>query len=383
MRYCFFAAQYLPTTGGVERFTCNLARRMIAAGHSVCVVTSALPGLPDYEVDECGVEILRMPSLLLLGGRFPVIRPGRAFARQAKRLWDHAFDFCLINTYFYPLSLYAAWQTHRRHIPAITVNHGTAWLMTGAPPVALAGRLYEHLAARWVRHFCPRFYGVSQACCDWVRHFGIQAEGVLTNAVDPEEVQRTARQGEADWRGRLGLAPDTPLIAFVGRMVPEKGVASLEAALPAIRAAVPGTALVMAGGGPLLASVQARQTEGLYAVGSLPYADTLSLLAQAQVFCLPTRSEGFACTVLEAAALDCPIITTATGGSPQLLPDESYGLLLPDMSAQQTADACIRALRDPAWRRTAAQKARRRLEENYTWSRAAAALDRISKGAVT
>ena len=52
MTICFFSAQYLPTVGGVERYTFNLARRVVAAGHTALVVTSALPGLPEEETDE-------------------------------------------------------------------------------------------------------------------------------------------------------------------------------------------------------------------------------------------------------------------------------------------------------------------------------------------
>ena len=52
MTLCFFSAQYLPTVGGVERYTFNLAKRAVQAGHRVLVVTSALPGLPQEETDD-------------------------------------------------------------------------------------------------------------------------------------------------------------------------------------------------------------------------------------------------------------------------------------------------------------------------------------------
>lgn len=383
MHDCFFAAQYLPTAGGVERYTFNLARRLAAAGHRVTVVTSALPGLPAQETDENGIEIVRLPCWRLLGGRLPVIRPNAAFRRAAKRLWAQDVDFCVINTYFYPLSLYAARQTKRRGVRAILVNHGSAWLMTGNPLLAFAGRLYERAAARIACRDCPRFYGVSGAACDWLAAFHIQAKGILTNAVDPDELAAGAAAGRANWRTFLGLAPDTPLIAFAGRMIPEKGVQELCEAMALIRRQVPRAALVLAGGGPLLETVRAAAQPGVFAAGAQSYPDTLALLAQADVFCLPTRSEGFAGTVLEAAALGCPILTTATGGSPQLLPDESFGILLADRAPQTIAAACIRALQSPAWRARAAEKARARLLENYTWDRAVEALRRIEKEGTT
>ena len=60
---------------GVERYTWNLARRCVAAGHRALVVTASLPGLPARETDADGIEILRLPSLPVMNGRFPVLKP--------------------------------------------------------------------------------------------------------------------------------------------------------------------------------------------------------------------------------------------------------------------------------------------------------------------
>lgn len=371
--FLFFSAQYLPTAGGVERYTCNLARKLTARGNRVIVATSALQGLPTRETDTDGVEIYRFPSFPFLHGRLPLLRPSREFFRLAKQLWSQNVDFCVINTYFYPLSMYAASQARKRRLPRLVINHGSAWLMTGSKPLELAGKLYEHCAARLCRHDCPGFYGVSEAAAQWLTTFSITPKGVITNAIDPEEVPHAAAAG-TDWRERLRLPSGAPVIAFVGRMIPEKGVDSLLAALPRIRQAHPSACLLMAGTGPLYEKYCQSPPEGAFLLGAQPYPDVLALLKQADIFCLPTRSEGFACTVLESAALGCPILTTATGGSPQLLPDDSYGILLKDMAPDTVADACIRALSDSGWQQTAARKARERLLENYTWDAAVAQL---------
>ncbi|MDD5863195.1 MAG: glycosyltransferase family 4 protein [Firmicutes bacterium] len=371
--FLFFSAQYLPTMGGVERYTCQLAKRLIHDGHRVIVATSALKALPAWEIDADGIEIYRFPSFPLMHGRFPVLHPGRAFRRLARQLWSQEIDDCVINTYFYPLSIYAACQARKRSLPRLVINHGSAWLMTGSKPLVLAGALYERCAAWFCHRSCPDFYGVSEASVQWLTTFSITARGVITNAIDPEETRRSADAGK-NWRECLHLPASAPVIAFVGRMIPEKGVDSLLAAMPRIRQAFPDCHLLMAGAGPLYDRYRLHTPDGVVLLGGQPYPDVLSLLRQADLFCLPTRSEGFACTVLEAAAVGCPILTTATGGSPQLLPDESYGIILKDMTPDTVADACIRALSDPGWRQTAGEKARRRLQECYTWDVALAQL---------
>ena len=165
----------------------------------------------------------------------------------------------------------------------------------------------------------------------------------------------------------MGLAPDTPLAAFVGRIIPEKGVEEL---MDAFRAAsLPGAALIVAGDGPQLARLKARAPAGVFFAGSVPYPRVLQLYRQADLYCLPTRyAEGFPTTFLEAAACGCPILTTVTGGSGELLRDESYGMQLPaDYTVSQLASALKTALGDPQWGTQAAQKARQNLLEHFTW----------------
>ena len=98
MTICFFSAQYLPTVGGVERYTWNLAKRTASAGHHAIVVTSALPDLPGHETDADGIEIYRLPVWPVMNGRFPVPKPGKAFAPLSKALWAESIDLCVIQT---------------------------------------------------------------------------------------------------------------------------------------------------------------------------------------------------------------------------------------------------------------------------------------------
>ena len=288
MTICFFSAQYLPTVGGVERYTYNLARRVVKAGHKALVVTSALPGLPDHETDAEGIEIIRLPVWPLMNGRFPVPRPGREFKRLAALLWGRRIDFCLINTRFYVSSLYAARQAARRRIPAIVVDHSTGHLLMNSALLNAAGAAYEHFAASVLKHYRMRFFGVSRAVCRWLEHFGIKAEGQLYNAVDPAEVRALAHAPDAiDWRSELGLASDAPLAAFVGRIILEKGVAELIKAFT--DAAVPGAALAVAGDGPLLAELKKDCPPNVHLRGRWPTPRRCSCWLRARsTACPPT-----------------------------------------------------------------------------------------------
>ncbi len=71
--YLFFNA-IPPHPRRVERYTRNLARRCVAAGHRALVVTASLPGLPARERDADGIEIYRLPSLACHGRAVPRVK---------------------------------------------------------------------------------------------------------------------------------------------------------------------------------------------------------------------------------------------------------------------------------------------------------------------
>lgn len=360
MTILFFSAQYLPTVGGVERYTWNLALRTVRAGHRAVVVTSALSGLPDRETDPDGIEIIRLPVWPVMKGRFPVVRPAGAAALE-RAMEERKPDFCVIQTRMYTQSILAARAARRHGVPAIVIDHSTGYMPVGGGAVGLAGRLYEQLACGLIRRTGPDFYGVSAAVCRWLKTFGITAKGCLPNAVDPEALQREAAQRPMDWRTRLGLSADTRLVLFVGRLIPEKGAAALAEAVQGL----PGTVLVAAGDGPDRSRLQEL---GAVAAGAVPHRMVVQLLNQADVYCLPTRyAEGFPTTLLEAAACGCPILCTPTAGTEELLPGPAYGTLLEDTSPQTIRAALKTLLDDPDTAREKALAARSNLCAHFTW----------------
>ncbi|HIZ41424.1 MAG TPA: glycosyltransferase family 4 protein [Candidatus Gemmiger excrementigallinarum] len=373
MTFCFFTAQYLPTPGGVERYTWNLARRCVAAGHRAIIVTSALPGLPARERDDDGLEIYRLPAFPVMGGRFPVLRP---FAPAAD-LWAQSIDFAVIQTRMYTQSIWAARQCRRRGIPALVIDHSTGYMMHGGLGGVL-GRWYEHLACGIIRRYGFPFYGVSGDVCHWLKTFGISAAGTLPNAVDPEELAALARaEDRADWRQRLQVPADGHLIAFVGRLIPEKGALQLAKAVQQL----PGCVLAVAGTGPEEEALRAMGGS-VHALGALPHAQIVQLLSQADCYCLPTEyAEGFPTTLLEAAACRCPIVCTHTAGTGELLPDGDYAVYLDDTRPESLAAALTTVLQNPGASRQRCERAFRNLAEHFTWQAVFATMMKTAQNA--
>lgn len=376
MRFLFFSAQYLPSIGGIERYTRNLALALTRAGHHVTIVASGRSDAPERETD-AGVDIVRVDSWPFMGGRFPVPRPTRKFRAAMKKIWSEPIDCAVINTRFWAMSVWAAWECRRRKLPAIVIEHGSDYLSMGTPLLNAASHVYEHVAARIVHHFVPHFYAVSKNGAKWLATFGITADGVLYNAVNICELEEQAMIGSWDARATYGLDASTPLIVHVGRLIPEKGIRELLEAMPAVRRHCPDAHLLLAGEGPMFDELETLSQEGVIFVGALDHPRALSLLQQADIFCLPSYSEGFSTVVLEAVALETFIVTTPVGGTVELL-DADYGGLIPNPDPGVIADALVHGLTDPEWRSAAVKQAKKRLESTFTWEKTAQELINVA-----
>ena len=102
MRIALFSAYFPPHIGGVEQYTLNLATSLYNKGHEVVVITS---NSGDGSKPHVPFEVIEIPTISVMGDRFPVIRTDRRFSKLVNRLRTVAFDAYVINTRYYPICL--------------------------------------------------------------------------------------------------------------------------------------------------------------------------------------------------------------------------------------------------------------------------------------
>ncbi|MEF2593545.1 MAG: glycosyltransferase family 4 protein [Eggerthellaceae bacterium] len=365
---CLFASLYHPSIGGVETYTASLARELARRGLRVIVVACNTHGQPSHEEEPSGVEVLRLPCLPLLNTRFPLPFLARA-SKEWKWLCAQRIDYVVVNSRFYPLSIMALRFAREKGIAPILIEHGSAHLTLGNRYVDIAVRKVEHHLTEKGKRFDPVYYAVSRKASEWLGHFGIASLGEIHNAIDADAY--AAGASDRDFREELGLLPDTLLVSFVGRIVPEKGVRQLA---EASRILSGGIFIAMAGTGPYLQELRYLERNDVFRLlGRLSRQDAAALLAQSDVMCLPSRSEGFATTLLEAAACKTPPLVTSVGGTDELVPSEDYGTILPEATPQ----AIAKALRNLRWRRDALTNQGERIhhlvKERFSWESTALA----------
>ncbi len=188
------------------------------------------------------------------------------------------------------------------------------------------------------------------------------------------------------WTESLRAAPELsrekPSILCVAHLYPRKDVATLLAAIARLET---DAVLRVAGGGPelrRLRRIARRLRLGSRAelLGHVPFARLAAEYRRADVFCLPSKQEGFGIVFLEAMAAGIPIVAARTPAVTELLGDGDYGVLVPPCDAAALAEALDRLLGDPAERQRLAGAGRQRVQSYDADRVAGEVLDAVGLG---
>jgi colanic acid/amylovoran biosynthesis glycosyltransferase len=173
-----------------------------------------------------------------------------------------------------------------------------------------------------------------------------------------------------------------PHVLCVGRLVSVKGQGVLLEALAELRDRGVEMTATFVGDGPTRPSLEAaarklgldRQVEF---AGSVSQEAIRDEYARADVFCLPSFAEGVPIVLMEAMAMEIPVVTTTVMGIGELVEDDVSGLLVRPGRADLLADALARLASDPALRRRLGEAGRRKVLAEFDLERSAAELDRM------
>ena len=364
--YCIFAAQYFPHLGGVERYTYNLSKKLIEQGNEVIIVTSNVDRIKSYELMD-GIPVYRLPCINLLEGRYPVLKVTKEFWKIHRILRNKQFDMVIVNTRFYLHSLYGMVFAKLKKVKCITIEHGTSHLSVHNIFWDFVGGVYEHCLTKVDQIFCHDYYGVSQACNEWLEHFHIKARGVLYNSINLDEIEQLKSQKNKSFRMLYQIPKDAIVISFTGRLLKEKGLTELLNVMEQLHEYMQNVYLFIAGDGDMEAEIKQRKKEYIIPLGRINIQEIVALLSETDIFCLPSVSEGFSTSILEAAACGCYIITTARGGAGELLVNDQYGTIIPDNRESYLLHAIENAIANPKHRERAVKLTCQRLSELFTW----------------
>ncbi|MGY2066015.1 glycosyltransferase [Blastococcus sp. SYSU DS0619] len=170
-------------------------------------------------------------------------------------------------------------------------------------------------------------------------------------------------------RAGLGLPPDAPMIALVGRIEDQKGVDLLVRAVPAVLAEVPRAHVVVVGDGTRRGETEALAGE-LGVAGHVHFSgwrdDLADVMRAIDVLALPSRWEAFGIVNLEAMSAAKPVVGFAVEGIPEVVVAGETGLLSPPGAVDALARDLVRVLTDPELAARLGAAGRRRFVEQFT-----------------
>lgn len=170
-------------------------------------------------------------------------------------------------------------------------------------------------------------------------------------------------------RHDLGLSDDAVIVVTVARLTEQKGIRYAIDAFALIREATSDVRYVVVGDGELRQELELQvRASGLTdLVHFLGWRDdTDALLAQCDVFLLPSLWEGFGIALLEAMAHRLPIVCSRVGATPEIVMDGETGYLVEAGNPPSIADGLTKLLNDPEKARRMGEAGRQRLESVFS-----------------
>lgn len=192
---------------------------------------------------------------------------------------------------------------------------------------------------------------------------------VIPRGRDPETLGRRVPERRDRTRAELGIAPDVPLVLALARQERQKGLDVLIDAFPRVVRAVPAVRCMVAGQPGNATNALERQLAGTDHADAFTFlgarSDVADLLCAADLFVLPSRREGLGGALLEAMALECPVVVSDIPPLREVVDGES-ALFVPADDASALAAAMVVALNDPERSRERAASAYERFLAGFT-----------------
>lgn len=360
----FFSGYFLPFLGGIERYTDKLTRELVKLGYGIIIVTTNHDNLPDIVEDE-GRKIYRFPSRKQFKQRYPLIDKSERFKQMYSELKNEKVDYVICNTRFQLTTVMGLKFAKEKQIPSLVLDHGSSHFTVNNKILDVFGAIYEHLLTSYVKSFKPEFYAVSKRSSNWIKHFGIDASGVIYNSVSGDLANQFSQ-------AKLIEKEDNQLvITYAGRILKEKGVPMLidtfnSAKFPA------NVSLQIAGDGPILNELVANNhNPQISFLGKLNFDDTMALMSQSDIFVYPSMyPEGLPTSILEAGLLGNAIIATDRGGTTEVITDDSLGIIIEENEGSLKS-ALIDLINNPEKRTSLQENIFKRISKDFTWDQTA------------
>lgn len=361
MNLTFVTETFPPEINGVAMTVGRIASELAGRGHAVTVWRPERPDLPPAS----GLSVFneRFVSGIPIPG-YPLLRFGLPAGRKLRRAWQSDRPDLVHVVTEGPLGASAVNTARRMNVPVTSSFHTNFHTYTAHYGFGL----FRRAALAWLRAFHNR------TRCTFVptAELRVELEGLgfhrlltLSRGVDLTHFSPDRRSAEL--RASWGAGPDDPVVLHVGRMAAEKNYPLLLRSFAAMQAANPRVRCVLAGEGPLKASLARAHPEHTF-IGFFSREEIGRYYASADVYIHASLSETFGNVLTEALASGLAVAGFDYAAARQFITHEVNGLTIPRHDPDALIAAAVRLATDRALRDRLRSQARQPLLEQ-TWDR--------------
>lgn len=274
--------------------------------------------------------------------------PGERDPRAILRARDfiESFDADIVHTHLLRADLFAGLAARWAAAPVLV---STCYAMGDfrREKKRRSDRILDAVCAALPTHTIAVSKAVAMDCVHRL-HMRPDDVSIIHTGIVPPEHDYAAAGSDLRSAWRLEGAP---IVLTIARLSYEKGIDTLVDAAERVQRSRPDVRFIVLGDGPDRTVLQKKiDAAGLSSVVRLVgfEPNVFPALAAADVFCIPSKSEGMPNVLLEAMAMHKPIVATQVGGIPEAITDNENGLLVPSQQPDALAQGLARILNDPA-----------------------------------
>ncbi len=349
-------------TGGAERQAERLALYLKNSGWRVWVITRRLAGLPARE-NYLGLEIIR--PLTIGAGKIKTIT---FILGTLLELWKLRSQYKILHAHLAYGPAFAAIiaaQFLGKRVIVKLGNSGEFGDVQGSTRT-LRGRIRLAVLRQWT----DMFIALDDSIYSEMLSVGINSARIrrISNGIDVKSFMPSQPRNES--KNKLGLTHKTVLV-FIGRLSAQKSLPTLLEALKIALSNHPSLHLLLIGSGPDRQALQ-EQAQRLGIENHVQFlgnqADVRPYLNAADLFVLPSKSEGISNALLEAMSAGLACIVTTVGGNFDILDQGRCGVLLPPGDVSAWSQALAEMGNDPKKRQLLGEAAQKHVLSHFDFS---------------
>ncbi|MCV2365664.1 glycosyltransferase family 1 protein [Paucibacter sp. DJ1R-11] len=344
LRIAVVTETYPPEVNGVAMTLARIVEGLHRRNHDVQLIR------PRQDASDAAERTVRFHEVLMRGlpiPRYPNLRMGVPSKKALVQLWSvHRPDVVHIATegalgwsalqaavhLKLPVS-----SDFRTNFHAYSRHYGIGWLYK--PIMAYLRKFHNRTQCTMVP---------TEALKRDLEAGGFKQLTVVSRGVDIQQFSPGRRS--AALRAEWGVAEDDLVVVYVGRLAPEKNLATLTAAFEAVLQVQPRARLVVVGSGPQQAELQARWPQAIFA-GQRKGEDLAAHYASGDLFLFPSLTETFGNVTTEAMASGLPVLAFDYAAAAQLIRNGENGVLAPMDDTAAFVRAATHLAGQPALRR--------------------------------